>query len=56
LARTFAKQVLSYGVGGILEFSDRPHLEEIVAEASKKEYGIKSIIQAALSSEIFLNK
>ena len=56
LTRTFARQVLSYGVGGTLKFSDRPHLEEIVAEASKKEYGIKSIIQAALSSEIFLNK
>ena len=56
LTRTFARQVLSYGVGGTLKFSDRPLLEEIVAEASKKEYGIKSIIQAALSSEIFLNK
>ena len=56
LTRTFARQVLSYGVGGKLRFSDRPHLEQIVAEASKKGYGIKSIIQAALSSEIFLNK
>jgi len=56
LTHAFARQVLSYGVGGKFRFSDRPHLEEIVAQASEKGYGLQSIIQAALSSEIFLNK
>lgn len=56
LTRTFARQVLRYGIGADLRFSDRPHLEQIVAETSQKGYGLQSILQAALSSEIFLNK
>lgn len=56
LARAFAGQVLSYGVGGKLGFSDRPHLERIVEQTSKKRFGIRNIIHAALTSEIFLNK
>lgn len=56
LTYAFVKQVLSYATGGTFKFSDRPHLEQIVVKTSKKGYGLQSIIQAALSSEIFLNK
>mgnify|MGYP000076599449 CR=1 FL=1 len=56
LTHAFARQLLSYGVGGELRFSDRPHLERIVAQTSKKRFGLRNIIHAALTSEIFLNK
>ncbi len=56
LTRAFAKQVLSYGIGGKLRFSDRPHLEQIVTRTSQKKYGLRNIIHAAFTSEIFLNK
>jgi hypothetical protein len=56
LTRAFAIQVLSYGVGSEMRFSDRPHLERIVAQASKKGHGLGTIIHSALTSEIFLTK
>lgn len=56
LARAFATQVLRYGVGGEIRFSDRPHLDKIVAQTANKKFGIRHIIHAALASEIFLNK
>ena len=56
LAQAFARHVLSYGVGGKLRFSDRPHLQTIVDQTSKKKFGLRNLIHAALTSEIFLNK
>lgn len=56
LARAFATQVLRYGVGGDLRFSDRPHLELILDQAARKNHGLRSLIHAALASDIFLHK
>lgn len=56
IARAFASQILSYGVGGELRFSDRPHLETILKQSSAKDYGLRTIIHASLASDIFLNK
>jgi hypothetical protein len=56
LARAFISQILRYGVGGELRFSDRPHLESIIKQAAGKNHGLRTLIHAALASEIFLNK
>jgi len=56
LAKAFASQILKFGTGGELHFSDRAHLEKILEESSKKNYGMRSLIHAALASDIFLKK
>lgn len=56
LTRAFARHLLEYGIGAKLRFSDRPHLDEIVARAASENFGLRKIILAALSSEIFLTK
>lgn len=56
LTRAFASQLLSYAVGAEMRFSDRPHLDRIVARAASQNYGVRRIIMAALTSEIFLTK
>ena len=58
LARGFAKQVLEYGTGGEIRFSDRAALDRIVSWSgeSDRNHGLKSIIQACVASPIFQTK
>jgi hypothetical protein len=56
LARAFAQHILSYGSGGEIRFSDRPHIETILNRSRPKQYGLRTLIHAALSSPTFLNK
>lgn len=56
LARAFAKQVLEFSTGGEIRFGDREVLDRIVTAAEKKDHGLKSIIQACVSSPIFQTK
>lgn len=56
LARAFAKQVLEFSTGGEIRFSDREVLDRIVADSGQKDHGLKSIIQACVSSSIFKSK
>lgn len=56
LARAFTSQILRYGAGGDLHFSDRPHLEQILKQAAGKNYGLRTLIHASLASQIFLSK
>lgn len=56
LAKGFARQFLTYATGAVPRFSDAEALEAIVAEAKKEDYGVKGIIEAAVTSPIFLTK
>ncbi|MEJ6642746.1 MAG: DUF1592 domain-containing protein [Akkermansiaceae bacterium] len=56
LAEAFANQILKYGTGGEIRFSDTPQLEKILAQSSQQKFGVKSILHAALASDIFLTK
>ena len=56
LTEAFATQVLKYGTGGEIRFSDQARLNQITNLAADKKFGLKSIIHAALASEIFLTK
>ena len=56
LARGFVRQFLTYATGSSPRFSDQAHLDAIVAQAEANDYGFRSLIVAALSSPIFLEK
>ena len=56
LARTFARHLLTYGTGAYPRFSDSEYLDDIVESAAKDDYGLKSILQACVSSPIFQSK
>lgn len=56
LATAFAGQLLRYGTGGELRFSDREILEKIGEESRKHGYGIRTLIKATVTSPLFLEK
>ena len=56
LTEGFSKQLLTYATGAPMRFSDREVIARIVLSASKKEYGMRSIVHAALASELFKAK
>lgn len=55
LARGFVRQFLTYATGAPPRFSDGEILDSIVTSTAP-EYGVRSLIAAALASEIFLTK
>ncbi len=56
LARSFVEHVLVFATGANISFSDREEIERIVAEAEQSDFGFRSLLQAALTSRIFLSK
>ena len=56
LARGFVRQFLTYATGAPPRFSDTAILDGIVEKAAAENYGIRSLIRASISSEIFLSK
>ncbi len=56
LARCFTEQLLTYATGAPMRFSDRDAVSAIVKKAKANDYGVRSIIRAAVASPIFLNK
>jgi hypothetical protein len=56
LAGNVAEKLLVYGTGAPISFADRDVVERIVAEASEKDYGFRSIVEAVVTSPVFLSK
>jgi hypothetical protein len=56
LAANLASQMLTYGTGAKLQFSDRPIVTNIVKQTQKTDHGFRDILHAVISSETFLNK
>lgn len=56
LARGFAGQFLTYATGASPRFSDAAALEAIVASTEEQGHGLRSLIQAAVTSPVFLHK
>lgn len=56
LARGFATHFLTYATGGPLRLSNEGALEQAVSSAATNGHGMRSLIRAAVKSEIFLNK
>lgn len=56
LALNLAKQLAIYATGAPVRFSDREQIEQIVQDASTKQYGVRSLLHALVQSELFLKK
>lgn len=56
LARGFSEQFLTYATGAPIQLSDRENVENILHQAKNSDFGLRSIVEAAIMSPIFLNK
>ena len=54
--RALAEKMLVYALGRGLTLSDRPAIDQIIAQATEGEYKFKSLILAIVSSEPFLKR
>lgn len=56
LARNVAEKLLVYGTGAPISFADRQVIDEIIEQAADNNYGFRSILEAVVSSRVFLSK
>ena len=56
LARGFAEQLTIYATGAPVRFSDRSPLNQIVKNAAKNKYGLRTLLKEVVTSDIFLHK
>ena len=56
IARNLASQLITYATGAPVRFGDRPQLETVLDKASASGYGVKSIVQAIIQSDLFRSK
>lgn len=56
IARNLTNQLLVFATGTPTQFSDRPKVEALLDRASRKDYGVKSLIHLLIESEMFRNK
>lgn len=56
IARNLTAQLLVFATGAPVQFSDRPKVEAILDRAANKGYGVKTLIQLIIESELFRNK
>lgn len=56
IARNLARQLVVYGTGAAVRFGDRAEVEEILDRASASHYGVRSVIQSIVQSDLFLKK
>ena len=56
IARNLASQLITYSTGAPVRFGDRPQLEAILDQAKPSNYGVESLIQAIVQSDLFRSK
>jgi hypothetical protein len=56
IARNLARQLVVYATGAPVRFSDRAAIESILQRASASGYGVRTLIQEIVLSELFLQK
>lgn len=56
IARNLANQFIVFATGAPVQFSDRPKVEALLDRAAGKGYGVKTLIQLIIESELFRNK
>jgi hypothetical protein len=49
-------QLLVFSTGAPVRFSDRPAVEAILSEAESGSYGVRSLIEGIVTSDLFLRK
>ncbi|MCB1206345.1 MAG: DUF1585 domain-containing protein, partial [Verrucomicrobiae bacterium] len=56
LARGFVRHFLTYATGAVPRFSDESILADIAARSTSGKGGVRTLVTAALTSDIFLTK
>lgn len=56
LARNMAKQFVIYSTGAPIHFSDRPALEQILDRSRSSSYGMRTILEEVVQSDLFRSK
>ena len=56
LARNVAHQMLIYGTGAPMSFSDRQHMDKVLDLAAASRYGFRTLIHELVQSQPFLTK
>lgn len=56
IARNLAKQLIVYGTGAPVRFTDRDELERILERASTRQYGVRTLVEEIVHSELFQSK
>lgn len=56
LARNLVQQLAIYATGGSIQFSDRPQVARILERTRTGGYGVRSLIEEIVQSDLFLNK
>jgi len=56
VARNLAKQLVVFATGAPVRFTDRDELERILQRASKQQYGVRTLVEEIVRSELFQSK
>ncbi len=56
IARNLARQLVVYATGAPVRFGDRPQIELILDHTTANGYGVQSLVQAIVQSDIFQEK
>jgi mono/diheme cytochrome c family protein len=56
LARNLVQQLTIYATGAPIRFSDRPQIAAILARSKPSGYGVRTMIDEIVQSDLFLNK
>ena len=56
IARNLVGQLIVFATGAPVRFGDRPKVEAILDRAAAKGYGVKSLIQFIVESDLFRSK
>ena len=56
VARNLVSQLIVFATGAPVQFSDRPKIERILDRAAKEGYGVRSLVENIVASDVFRNK
>ena len=56
IARNLTRQLSVFATGAPVRFSDRAKIEKILQATSAKGYGVRSIVNEIIQSDLFQNK
>ena len=56
VARNLARQLVVFATGAPVRFTDRGELEQILQRASARQYGVRTLVEEIVRSELFQTK
>jgi hypothetical protein len=56
IARNLAKQLVVFATGTPVRFSDREELERILQRARARNYGVRTLVEEIVRSDLFQTK